>query len=64
LRWTALGVFATTLGKVLLVDTAGLSGLYRVGAFFILAVMMGLGAWIYQRIQFARPETKGEGVPS
>ena len=61
LRWTALGVFAVTLGKVLLVDTSGLGGLYRVGAFFILAVMMGLGAWIYQRIQFARPPGNEEG---
>jgi uncharacterized membrane protein len=64
LRWTALGVFAVTLLKVVLADTAGLRGLYRVGAFFILAVMMALGAWIYQRIQFSQPAAKGEGVQS
>jgi uncharacterized membrane protein len=58
MRWTALGVFGVTLLKVVFVDTAGLRGYYRVGAFFILAVMMGVGAWIYQRIQFT--QTAGE----
>jgi uncharacterized membrane protein len=50
-RATALGLFALTLGKVVLLDMAGLPGIYRVAAFFALAVIMGLGAWGYQRLE-------------
>src|SRR5262249_28221616 len=41
LRWAALALFALTLGKVFLVDLAGLPGFYRVVAFFVLSLMMG-----------------------
>jgi uncharacterized membrane protein len=58
LRGTALGLFGLTLGKVFLVDMAGLPGFYRVVAFFALAVLMGAGAWIYQRIE-ASPSVPG-----
>jgi uncharacterized membrane protein len=51
LRWFALGLFGLTLLKVALVDTANLRGLYRVAAFLALSVMMGLGAWAYQRVR-------------
>jgi uncharacterized membrane protein len=61
LRWTALGIFGVTLLKVVFVDMAGLAGYYRVAAFFALSVMMALGAWIYQRIQFTR-SGEPEGV--
>ncbi|HZZ80159.1 MAG TPA: DUF2339 domain-containing protein [Gemmataceae bacterium] len=51
LRWLGLGLFALTLGKVMLVDTDRLHGMYRVGAFFALSLMMGAGAWTYQRLR-------------
>jgi uncharacterized membrane protein len=49
-RSIALGLFALTVAKVVLIDMAGLPGIYRVAAFFVLAVMMGIGAWVYQRV--------------
>jgi uncharacterized membrane protein len=50
LRWAALGLFGLTLGKVFLIDMAGLAGFYRVMAFFVLAVLLGLAAWGYQKV--------------
>lgn len=50
LRWTALGLFGLTLAKVFLVDMAGLAGFYRVTAFFVLALLLGLAAWGYQKV--------------
>jgi uncharacterized membrane protein len=58
LRSTALGLFGLTLGKVFLVDMSGLPGFFRVVAFFALAVLMGGGAWIYQRRE-RRPSPPG-----
>jgi uncharacterized membrane protein len=51
LRWTALGLYALTVGKVFLFDMAGLDEIYRIVAFFVLAVLLGAAAWIYQRVQ-------------
>ncbi len=51
LRWEALALFGVTLAKVVLIDMAALPGLYRVLAFLVLAVMMGFGAWAYQKFQ-------------
>jgi uncharacterized membrane protein len=51
MRWTALGLYALTLGKVFLVDMAGLDEIYRIVAFVVLAVVLGLAAWAYQRVQ-------------
>jgi uncharacterized membrane protein len=53
LRWSALGLFGLTLGKVVLVDMAGLPGIYRVVAFFVLAVAMGAAARGYQKLERA-----------
>jgi uncharacterized membrane protein len=53
-RWTALFIFAMTIGKVFLHDMAGLKEIYRILAFFILAVLLGLAGWAYQRIQVDR----------
>ena len=50
-RWAALGLFFVTVLKVVFLDMADLPGLYRVLAFLVLAVMMGIGAWAYQRFQ-------------
>jgi uncharacterized membrane protein len=56
LRWTALGLFALTLLKVVFYDTASLPGLLRVLVFFALALIMLAGAWGYQRFLLpARP---------
>ncbi|HLJ94289.1 MAG TPA: DUF2339 domain-containing protein [Gemmataceae bacterium] len=54
LRWMALGLFALTLGKVVLMDMQRLPGLYRVGAFLILSLMMGGAAWAYQKVKLIR----------
>lgn len=53
-RWTALFLFAMTIGKVFLHDMAGLREIYRILAFFILAILLGLAGWAYQRIQVDR----------
>lgn len=53
-RWTALFLFAMTIGKVFLHDMAGLKEIYRILAFFILAILLGLAGWAYQRIQVDR----------
>ena len=53
-RWTALFLFAMTIGKVFLHDMAGLKEIYRILAFFILAILLGLAGWAYQRIQVER----------
>lgn len=53
LRWMAILLFALTSTKVLIVDMAGVHELYRFGAFFVLAIVLMLAAWAYQRF---RPE--------
>jgi uncharacterized membrane protein len=59
-RWAALGVFFVTVLKVIFLDMAGLPGLYRVLAFLVLSVMLGLGAWAYQRFGHNRAELPTE----
>jgi uncharacterized membrane protein len=53
LRWTALGLFGLTLAKVVLIDMAELPGLYRVLAFFALALVLGAAARGYQKLSAA-----------
>lgn len=53
-RWTALGLFAITLSKVFLVDMAALDQIYRIAAFFVLALVLGAAAWAYQRFGVTR----------
>jgi uncharacterized membrane protein len=60
LRWTALGLFALTLCKVVFIDMAELPGFYRVAAFFVLSVIMGAAAWGYQKIERLRRAKAGE----
>ena len=57
LRWTAIAFFALTIGKVFLIDMSGLSEIYRIAAFFILAIFLGVAARVYQR---SRPDTAAE----
>lgn len=49
LRWTALALYAVTIVKVFLFDMADLAELYRIGAFLVVAVVLGVAAWAYQR---------------
>lgn len=51
MRWTALGLFGLTVGKVFLSDMADLDQIYRIVAFFVLALLLGGAAWAYQRIR-------------
>jgi uncharacterized membrane protein len=62
LRWTALGLFGVSLGKVVLVDMEGLPGLYRVVAFLVLSVMMGAAAWGYQKLEASLGTRNVEGA--
>ena len=50
-RWTALALFALTIAKVFLFDMSGLDQIYRIVAFFVLALLLGVAAWAYQRHQ-------------
>ncbi len=54
LRWLALALYGVTVLKVFFVDIRELDEIYRVVAFFVLAVFMGLAAWGYQRLPFDR----------
>lgn len=63
LRWLALGLFGLTMIKVILLDMAGLSGFYRVTAFFVLSMMMGAAAWGYQKIEAIPREPKTSEGP-
>jgi uncharacterized membrane protein len=51
LRWTGLGLFGLTVLKVFMFDMSGLDQIYRIVAFFVLAVLLGVAAWAYQRLQ-------------
>ena len=51
LRWLAIAIYAATVVKVFLVDMAELQQVYRILAFFILAVFLGLAALAYQRLR-------------
>ncbi len=50
LRWLAIGFFGLTIFKVFVFDMAGLNQLYRIVAFLVLAVFLGLAARVYQRL--------------
>jgi uncharacterized membrane protein len=54
LRWTALAWYALTLAKVFIIDLSGLGELYRVLAFFVLAIALGIAARAYQSMRPAR----------
>ncbi len=55
LRWLSIGLFGVTAVKVVLFDTANLDQIYRILAFFILAIFMGLAALVYQRTRTLGP---------
>lgn len=51
LRWFAMGLFGITVLKLFIVDMANVQQIYRIVAFFILAVVLGLVARGYQRFK-------------
>ncbi|MEM1202004.1 MAG: DUF2339 domain-containing protein [Acidobacteriota bacterium] len=55
LRWGSLAVLLPAVGKVFLVDTGHLDGLYRVASLFGLGVSLFLIAFLYQRFVFRGP---------
>jgi uncharacterized membrane protein len=59
LRWTALVIYGLTVAKVFLADMSGLDEIYRIVAFFVLAVLLGVAAWLYQLVQ-PTPELERE----
>lgn len=63
IRWTALAIFAATIAKVFLVDMAGLDQIYRIVAFFVLAVFLGIAAWAYQRVGLKQTRFSTEDSP-
>ena len=58
LRWTALALYGVTVVKVFVFDMAGLDEIYRILAFLVLAILLGVAARVYQRI---RPEQEKAG---
>jgi len=58
LRWAALGLFAMTVIKVMIVDLAVLQQLYRIIAFFVLGLLLLLVAWGYHRAFHAKEATE------
>lgn len=60
LRWAALGLYGITVGKVFLYDMEGLNEVYRILAFLVLAILLGLAAAVYQR---TRPEHETANSP-
>ena len=49
IRYMALAVFAVTLGKVFLVDMAGVEAGYRIASFLALGVLLVGVSFLYQR---------------
>ena len=63
-RLLALGVISLTVGKVFIVDTASLTGIYRALSVIGLGVvLLGVG-WLYQRLIYPRTLPPEATVPS
>lgn len=60
LRWLAIALYGVTVAKVFLFDMAELDEIYRILAFFVLAVFLGLAARAYQRIRLESERPEGE----
>lgn len=54
LRWFAMALYGVTVIKLFMVDMANVQQVYRIVAFFILAVVLGLVARGYQRFSIKR----------
>ncbi|MBI5363408.1 MAG: DUF2339 domain-containing protein [Planctomycetes bacterium] len=64
LRWISLILFLVTVVKTFLFDLGHLTGLYRVGSFFGLAVTLLAVSLCYQRFVFRREPNDGERPPA
>ena len=53
-RYAGIALLVVTLAKLFLHDLASIGQLYRIGAFFIVAVIALTASWLYQR--FLQPE--------
>ena len=62
-RYLALALFGMTLVKVFFVDLGDLKGLYRVGAFMGLGVLLLVLSFLYQRLS-QRLAEMGDNEPS
>ena len=51
LRWLAMALYGAAVLKLFVVDMANVQQLYRILAFFVLAVVLGLVARTYQRFK-------------
>jgi uncharacterized membrane protein len=51
LRWLAMGLFGVTVLKLFILDMSNVQQIYRIIAFFVLAVVLGLVARAYQRFK-------------
>ena len=51
LRWLAMALYGVSVVKLFVVDMANVQQLYRILAFFVLAVVLGLVARTYQRFK-------------
>jgi uncharacterized membrane protein len=59
LRFASAAVVIATIGKVFLIDLAGVTGVFRALSFICLGlVLVGIG-WLYQRLLFPRPAAGG-----
>ena len=47
LRWCGLGLFGLAVGKLLVLDLAGLDTLYRIVAFISIGILLVLGSFVY-----------------
>lgn len=58
LRFAGLALFSVAVGKVFLVDLAGLDSIYRIVAFLVLGIVLFLAATLYlrHRSRFQAPE--------
>ncbi|MDP8225793.1 MAG: DUF2339 domain-containing protein [Candidatus Lernaella stagnicola] len=60
LRLAALGLFGVTLAKLVLVDMAGLTALYRILAFFCVGVLMMGASYLYHLVEKRLNDNPGE----
>ncbi len=61
LRWCGLGLFALAVGKLLVIDLAGLDTLYRIVAFISVGILLVLGSFVYLKYKaLFEPEVGGQ----
>lgn len=63
LRFAGLALFAVVVGKVFLIDLAGLESIYRILAFLLLGILLFLAALLYlrNRARFQQASNENQG---